>query len=123
MGTQLMNNNAEVLFKAMSDETRLRALMLLVAEGELCVCELTYALDIIQPKISRHLAQLRDTGVVVARRQGQWVYYSLAPQLPTWAVKVLQTTAGGVANEPLFARDRRALHSMPNRPGAACCSS
>ena len=51
--------NADQFFKALSDLTRLRMLVLLSHEGELCVCELTHALDEIQPKISRHLAQLR----------------------------------------------------------------
>ncbi len=66
---------ADQFFKALSDLTRLRMLVLLNCEGELCVCELTHALDEIQPKISRHLAQLRELGVVLDRRQGQWIYY------------------------------------------------
>ena len=72
-------------FKALSDLTRLRMLVLLNCEGELCVCELTHALGEIQPKVSRHLAQLREQGVVQDRRQGQWIYYRINSGLPAWA--------------------------------------
>jgi ArsR family transcriptional regulator len=87
--TRDMTMDPDLLFKALADTTRLRMLMLLVMEGELCVCELTHALDEIQPKISRHLAQLRESGVVQDRRQGQWIYYRINPNLPEWAREVL----------------------------------
>lgn len=112
----------EQLFKALADSTRLRCLMLLVEAGELCVCELTYALDLIQPKISRHLAYLRETGLVVDRRQGQWIYYRIQPTLPDWAQAVLQATARGVVAQRPFQTDRDCLAAMPNRPGGACCA-
>ena len=67
------------LFKALGDETRLRIVALL-SHGELCVCHLEEALGLSQPKVSRHLAILRMTGVVEHRREGSWVYYKLAPQ-------------------------------------------
>jgi len=108
-------------FKAVADPTRLRMLMLLVSEGELCVCELTHALNEIQPKISRHLAQLRESGVVLDRRQGQWIYYRLNTDLPPWAREVLASTAAGVVERSPFDRDLRALAGMPDRPGKACC--
>jgi len=117
-----MNINADTLFRALSDPTRLRCLMLLQREGELCVCELTHALDESQPKISRHLAQLRESGVVDDRRQGQWVYYRLHEDLPSWAAEVLSVTASGVAGQTPFADDHAALKDMPNRPGARCCA-
>ncbi|MCB1736762.1 MAG: metalloregulator ArsR/SmtB family transcription factor, partial [Gammaproteobacteria bacterium] len=72
---------------AVADTTRLRVLVLLYrARRELCVCELTAALDLVQPKISRHLKALRDTQILSTRRSGQWVYYRLNPALPLWAV-------------------------------------
>lgn len=113
---------ALALFRALSDETRLRCLTLLQQEGELCVCELTYALAAAQPKISRHLAQLRDAGIVADRRQGLWVYYRLRPELPEWAGEVLRATAKGVAEAASCLEDRKRLTRMPNRPGAACCA-
>jgi ArsR family transcriptional regulator, arsenate/arsenite/antimonite-responsive transcriptional repressor len=64
------------LFKALSDETRLRILSLLTA-GELCVCDLMAVLDLPQSTVSRHLAYLRNSGLVEDRRQGVWMYYRL----------------------------------------------
>ena len=116
-----MNIQPDQFFKILSDPTRLHMLMLLAGEPELCVCELTHALDVIQPKISRHLALLREAEVVLDRRQGQWIYYRLSPELPAWARGVLDATAAGIARKPAFAAARRALCRMPNRPGKACC--
>lgn len=64
------------VFKACSDETRLRILFLL-AQRELCVCELEAVLEMPQGKISRHLAVLKHAGLVSNRRDGTWIYYSL----------------------------------------------
>jgi ArsR family transcriptional regulator len=107
-------------FKALSNLTRLRMLVLLNCEGELCVCELTYALDEIQPKISRHLAHLREIGVVLDRRQGQWIYYRLDPDLPAWARDALIATSEGVITQTPFNKDLQSLRDMPNRPESAC---
>ena len=109
-------------FQLLSDETRLRCLMLMQQQGELCVCELTHALGLIQPKISRHLATLRDAGVVVDRRQGQWIYYQINAELPAWARRVIETTAEEVMTSSPHKDDLAALLNMPNRPGAACCA-
>jgi ArsR family transcriptional regulator len=111
----------ETLFKTLADTTRLRMLMLLVLEGELCVCELTHALGEIQPKISRHLALLRESGVVLDRRQGQWIFYRLNPDLPGWVREVLAATAEGATMRAPFDQDMRALAGMPDRPEKACC--
>jgi len=117
-----MNITADTVFTALAHPLRLRALLLLHEEGELCVCELTHALDVSQPMISRHLAQLRRDGLVNDRRQGQWVYYQLHEALPAWARQVLADTAAGVADQTPYADDRTALSAMPNRPGSACCA-
>lgn len=66
-------------FKALSDETRLRILALLT-QGELCVCDLMAVLQLPQSTISRHLAYLRNSGLVADRRQGVWMYYRLENQ-------------------------------------------
>lgn len=63
-------------FKALSDPTRF-SIVLLLSKGELCVCKLESALRAPQAKISRHLAYLRKHGIVNARRQWKWMYYSL----------------------------------------------
>jgi ArsR family transcriptional regulator len=113
---------ADHFFKALCDPTRLRMLVLLSREGELCVCELTHALNEIQPKISRHLAQLREIAAVLDRRQGQWIYYRLNPDLPNWARTVLATTAEGIMGLSPFKDDWQNLLDMPNRPGSTCCA-
>jgi ArsR family transcriptional regulator len=65
------------MFKALSDETRLRILCLLL-EGELCVCDLMAVLQLPQSTVSRHLAYLKNSGWVDDRRCGVWMYYSIA---------------------------------------------
>jgi len=117
-----MQLNPESFFSALAHSIRLRCLVLLQTQGELCVCELTHALDLSQPMISRHLALLREAGVVVDRRAGVWIYYSLNPKLPTWAASVLAASAEGAANEAPFKHDLVSLKGMPNRPGARCCA-
>lgn len=82
-------------FKALADETRLSIVVLLHQEVELCVCELTSAMQLSQPKISRHLALLRDTGIIQSRRQGKWIHYSLNHTLPDWQ----QASIAGAANQ------------------------
>jgi ArsR family transcriptional regulator, arsenate/arsenite/antimonite-responsive transcriptional repressor len=109
-------------FKALADPTRLRLLMLLAHEGELCVCELTHALREIQPKISRHLGLLRGAGLVLDRRQGQWIFYRVNPKLPAWMGQVLEQTAQANRKAEPYATDLRKLRSMANRPDKACCA-
>src|SRR6056297_262549 len=67
------------LFKALSDETRLRILSLLT-EGELCVCDLMATLELPQSTVSRHLASLRNAGFIEDQRRGVWMYYCLADE-------------------------------------------
>ncbi|MFT5788684.1 MAG: ArsR family transcriptional regulator [Shewanella sp.] len=108
-------------FKALADDTRLRSLLLIQSESELCVCELMTALDEIQPKISRHLAQLRKLGLLVDRRQGQWIFYRINPELPCWASDILQTLA---QQQPeLIELNLARLLQMGDRPERAlrCC--
>lgn len=65
------------LFKALSDETRLRIVALL-SKRELCVCQLEWTLGLTQAKVSRHLTVLKNAGLVKDRREGLWVFYSLS---------------------------------------------
>ena len=109
------------VFKSLADETRVRAMLLIADQGELCVCELMCALDDSQPKISRHLAQLRSNDLLLDRRQGQWVYYRLNPDLPTWVREILQVTS--LANADWIKDNVARLQNMDGRPvsEAACC--
>jgi ArsR family transcriptional regulator len=106
------------VFKALADDTRSRVALLVAREGELCVCELTAALDLSQPKISRHLAQLRSNGLLTDRRQGQWVYYRLNSQLAPWVATMLQEAL--TANADWLAADVARLQAMTDRP-VRCC--
>ena len=76
------------LFKNLSDETRLTLVLLLRHAGELCVCELSGA-GAAATKISRHLAMLRENGLLLDRRDGKWIHYRLSPHMPAWAAGLL----------------------------------
>ncbi|MFK8012598.1 MAG: ArsR/SmtB family transcription factor, partial [Marinicellaceae bacterium] len=104
-------------YKCLADETRLLSLLLIDKEGELCVCELTDALDVSQPKISRHLAQLRTCGIVTSRKQDQWVYYSINPELDEWAKNIISQTKK--SNQSFFKCCLSRLQKSTNRP--KCC--
>jgi ArsR family transcriptional regulator len=64
------------IFKALSDETRLRIVKLL-EQGELCVCDIFSALDMVQPKVSFHLSVLKEAGLITDRKEGRWVHYRI----------------------------------------------
>ena len=104
------------IFQTLSDETRLRALLLMAEEKELCVCELVYALDISQPKISRHMAAMRDAGIVKSRRHAQWVFYFINSSLEEWQKQIVEAAIAGGASEPTAKKDKRRLAQMKNRP-------
>ena len=80
-------------YKCLSDDTRLKSLLLITVKKELCVCDLISALHLSQPKVSRHLAELRKCKILVDERRGKWVFYSLNPELPEWALNALSETA------------------------------
>ena len=96
------------LFKALGDETRLRIVALL-SHGELCVCHLEDALRLSQPKVSRHLAILRLTGVVQDRREGSWVYYALAAQDDPDCQQQLKTLVRTFAKRSVLRNDLERL--------------
>ncbi|CAH0542653.1 metalloregulator ArsR/SmtB family transcription factor [Vibrio marisflavi] len=106
-------------FKLLSDETRVRCLMLIVHEQCLSVGELTEALQESQPKISRHLAQLRSSGVLVDLRQGQWVFYRLNTELPGWTKKLIEHLVASNCLKNEYQLDIDRIAAMKNRP--VCC--
>lgn len=112
--------NEADLFTILADDTRRRLLALLGAEGELCVCELFHALKLPQPKVSRHLALMRESGVLAARRDATWIYYRIEPRLPAWAARILEALpkAGNLPSQ--LKQDRARLDVMPNRPMRCC---
>ncbi len=121
LGNQLKALTALDFYKCLAEETRLLSLLLIEQEGELCVCELMSALQQPQSKISRHLSQLRKLGLLLDRRQGQWVYYRLHPLLNDWMREVLRQTRDH--NPALLAPTLANLQAMVDRPkagGSAC---
>lgn len=108
------------VFQALADATRLRCLLLLAENGELCVCELVHALELSQPKISRHLKLLRDSGLVADRRERIWVHYRIAPDLPDWVDRVIHATVKSNADHTPFSADAQRLLAMPDRPTDRC---
>ena len=107
-----------MLFELLSDRTRRRVLTLLLDEREICVCRLAEALDLAQPKVSRHLAVLRESGVLVSRRQGTLILYRFNPALVGWAVRVISMMSEGAKLEPYHERDRVRLAQAKLRGNA-----
>ncbi len=105
------------MFRAFSDPTRVRLLALL-ARGERCVGDLGAALEIPQPTASRHLAYLRASGLVVARRAGLWSYYRLAPARTAFHRKLLDCLRACFAEAVDLKQDARRLAKLD-----ACCPS
>ncbi len=81
------------MFKALSDETRLRIYLLLL-QGELCVCELVNILSIEQSRISHSVRILKEAGLVVNRREGKWIIYAVNPE--TENSRIIQGLKGGL---------------------------
>lgn len=98
-----------LFFAALSDPTRLR-LLCLMKKGEICVCHLQEVLKTNQPRISRHLAYLKKTGLVAARRDGKWTHYRLA-KLDGSREKILFQTLAGLGREKQIAKDSQRLQS------------
>lgn len=109
----------DTLLAALGNASRRRLLMLLATFGELCVCELVHAVDLPQATVSRHLATVRQASLVEARRQGTWMYYRFAREVPKWVLDIVNALQAGPAGA-LYREDRRRLRAMPNRP-ARCC--
>jgi transcriptional regulator, ArsR family len=86
------------IFKALSDDTRLRVIKLL-QERELCVCELMQVLNMSQPRISRHMSVLKNAGLVDDRREGKWVHYSLKKEKQDKKIKILLNTMVVMTND------------------------
>ncbi|MBI4726257.1 metalloregulator ArsR/SmtB family transcription factor [candidate division TA06 bacterium] len=92
------------IFKALGDPTRLRIVKLL-ENGELCVCQLTAALDMGQSRISRHLSILKEAGLIVDDRKGKWVHYRLCCQN---ALKNICACLNSLSEDKAVKQDRRA---------------
>jgi len=116
VGCKMLPNQ---FFKMLSDETRVRCLLLIAREEGLCVRELTEALQESQPKVSRHLAQLRQSGVLVDERIGQWVKYRVSTELPGWLRKIIEGLKNSNCLKEQYQQDIERLKAMHNRPFSA----
>jgi len=97
------------LFKALSDETRIRILKILL-ERECCVCEVMQALDISQSRASRNLGILEDAGFIRSRRDGLWIVYSIDGQkMNSYAMRLIELLRGSMVNEELMVQDKKRL--------------
>ncbi|MBW2038352.1 MAG: metalloregulator ArsR/SmtB family transcription factor [Deltaproteobacteria bacterium] len=97
------------IFKALSDETRFRILKLL-GEREVCVCEMMQVLEMPQSTISRHMNILKRAGLVMGRREGKWVHYSLQPAaFNPYAGSVLELIKGLLEDNDTVRKDKEAL--------------
>ena len=103
-------------FKCLSEPVRLRILFLLLKRGELCVCDLVESLDISQSVVSRHLAYLRNNGVLKSRREGAWVYYTL-DESNLFFGEVMANFAENSANSVEFKAD---LGKLSESVGSCC---
>lgn len=104
----------DTLFQALGDQTRLR-LLNLMADGEVCVCFLVELLGEPQPKISRHLAYLRKSGLVAARREGKYLHYRIDRPASEGANQILETVLNTLRGDRAMQRDRAALQKV-------CCA-
>jgi len=105
--------NTERFFQALGDNTRLR-LLNLMGDQEICVCYFVEILGQAQPKISRHLAYLRNAGIVDARREGKWIHYRIVMPPNIGAAQVLRQTLTWLKDEKSMQADRARLSK-------ACC--
>ncbi len=96
------------VFKALSDETRMRMLHLL-CDGELCVCEIMQALEISQTRASRNLGILRDAGLLKDRRDGQWVHYSVNREVAAEYLKLLELVPSLLREDETMVEDKKKL--------------
>jgi ArsR family transcriptional regulator len=118
----------ENLFKALADKTRLRILALL-GRNEVCVCHIHDSLGLPQPTVSRHLAYLRRSGLVAARRDGVWMHYQLSRSLNpviqgvvVAAVEALQQVPATTQDRKQFQRSFGRLYVLDAPAGGACCA-
>ncbi len=114
-----MKHNAQI-FKALSDPIRLRIILLLQSEGELCVCDLMAVLGLPQSTVSRHLAYLKRSCWVDIRRQGVWIYYQLSRESCQLCRELLDTLQRHVCTLPEAASDRQALAKFIKSKTPAC---
>jgi ArsR family transcriptional regulator len=98
------------VFKALSDETKLRILKILQERNEICVCEIMQALNISQSRASRNLGILKNAGFITDRREGLWVYYSINKEkINEYHIAVNKLVKDWLNDEKIILEDRKRL--------------
>ncbi len=115
-----MQHLAQTL-KALSDPIRLRIILLLQAEGELCVCDLIEALKLPQSTVSRHLAYLKHSCWVDTRREGVWMYYTLSQESCIICKELLQTLKQHASTLPEATSDHNTLVAIQQNKDNPTC--
>jgi ArsR family transcriptional regulator len=113
------------IYQCLCDETRLRILNLL-GDGELCVCHIQSVLGEPQVKVSKHLAYLKKRGLVVARREANWMIYCLPDRLSGELSANLSCLQDCVRETPVYRQDTRRLRRLKvkfSAEGPECCAS
>ena len=118
----------EAVFKALADKTRLRILALL-GNNEVCVCHIHDTLKLTQSTASRHLAYLRRTGLVDARRDGVWMHYRISSSLNPLLAKIVRSAIEALHELPATGQDRKQfdrafgqLYVLDAPGGGSCCA-
>ena len=107
--------------KALADASRVRVLHALLGK-ELCVCELCDALDLTQSTLSTHLQVMREAGLVIARKEGKWIYYGIDPEKKAMITSLFRFFEGGLANDRVMGADRKRLQKrLGERENGLCC--
>ena len=114
-------DGVDLMFRAFSDRTRLRILHLLQS-GELCVGDIVEILQVPQPRVSRHLAYLRNAELVTVRKSGLWSHYSLAPAGAPFHQKLLECLDNCFGEVPEIQADE-ARAAVVRKSGGCCPSS
>ena len=125
--TRAAIDQLEEVFKALADGTRLRILALL-GNNEVCVCHIHDSLGLPQPTVSRHLAYLRRSGLVAARRDGVWMHYQVSRALDPVVQAVVMAAVEALGQLPATAQDRKQfqrsfgqLYVVNTPTGGTCC--
>jgi ArsR family transcriptional regulator, arsenate/arsenite/antimonite-responsive transcriptional repressor len=118
----------EEVFKALADKTRLRILALL-GNDEVCVCHMHDSLGLPQPTVSRHLAYLRRSGLVAARRDGVWMHYQISRSLDPLVRGIVGSAIDALKQLPATTQDRKQfqksfgqLYVLDSPSGGSCCA-
>ena len=104
----------DLFFSALADNTR-RRLLNLIGEDEVCVCFLVEVIDTNQPKISRHLAILKNAGLVSVRRDWKWSHYRITKPSESRAAKAFEDVLELLKHDHEMQKDKKQMAKM-------CCA-